>query len=172
MFGQSAFIALLTVSTLTQGVKFPIFPFSTAIADSFPHCTSIGYYYHTEGLSRPSYASSKCSGRLKLEHSFRRSKCLESQLDDLQSDSRQTRFSIGLAQLPEEHDLKCETRSPPPLDVIPLIVSGSSTNRVNLVFFSDGCMFVIHIQPVMFIFDFWRQMLQMNATNSSKMQDV
>ena len=31
---------------------------------------------------------------------------------------------------------------PPPLEVIPLIVSGPSTNRVNLMFFSDGCEFV------------------------------
>lgn len=29
--------------------------------------------------------------------------------------------------------------SPPPLEVVPLLVSGSSANRVDFVFFSDGC---------------------------------
>jgi len=28
---------------------------------------------------------------------------------------------------------------PPPLEMIPLIISGPSSNRVDLVFFSDGC---------------------------------
>ena len=28
---------------------------------------------------------------------------------------------------------------PPPLETIPLIISGPTTNRVDLVFFSDGC---------------------------------
>ena len=28
---------------------------------------------------------------------------------------------------------------PPPLDIEPLITSGDSSNRVDLVFFSDGC---------------------------------
>lgn len=29
--------------------------------------------------------------------------------------------------------------SPPPLEVLPLIVNGPVSNRVDLVFFSDGC---------------------------------
>ena len=28
---------------------------------------------------------------------------------------------------------------PPPLEMVPLIISGPSTNRIDLVFFSDGC---------------------------------
>lgn len=29
---------------------------------------------------------------------------------------------------------------PPPLEIRPLIVSGDSSNRVDLIFFGDGCM--------------------------------
>ena len=89
----------------------------------------------------------------------------------------QARFIVGPTQLPGEHNLQCQTEppqipSPPPLEVIPLIVSGPSTNRVNLMFFSDGCDF---IHPLTFfnLFNFsGGQMLQMNVLNSSKMQDV
>ena len=51
-------------------------------------------------------------------------------------------------QLPwdSEDNLKCKTEPPkvpsPPLEAIPLIVSGPSTNCVKLIFFSDGCEFV------------------------------
>lgn len=34
------------------------------------------------------------------------------------------------------------TVSPPPLEVEPLIITGPDTNRVDLVFFSDGCMYL------------------------------
>lgn len=35
----------------------------------------------------------------------------------------------------------CDAQVPsPPLDIRPLVVSGSPHNRVDLVFFSDGCM--------------------------------
>jgi len=35
---------------------------------------------------------------------------------------------------------------PPPLEMVPLIISGPSTNRVDLVFFSDGCELTCCIQ--------------------------
>lgn len=40
--------------------------------------------------------------------------------------------------------MKCQTEpiEIPPLEVLPLIVSGPLKNRVNLIFFSDGCEFV------------------------------
>jgi hypothetical protein len=28
---------------------------------------------------------------------------------------------------------------PPPLEILPLVVSGPSSNRVDLIFFADGC---------------------------------
>ena len=37
-----------------------------------------------------------------------------------------------------EHDIPADVASPP-LQMQPLIVSGPSRNRVDLVFFSDGC---------------------------------
>ena len=112
-----------------------------------PHWASIGYYSHTEAISRPLYANSKCPVGSKPRHSFRPSECLGSQLDGLGYDTGQTRFSVGPTQLAGEHNLKCQTEppelpSPPPLEVVPLIASGPPTNRVNLIFFSDGCEFV------------------------------
>lgn len=38
----------------------------------------------------------------------------------------------------DAHEISSEA-TPPPLEIIPLIISGPSTNRVDLVFFSDGC---------------------------------
>lgn len=32
-----------------------------------------------------------------------------------------------------------ESAAPPPLDIQPLIVTGPSENRVDLIFFGDGC---------------------------------
>jgi hypothetical protein len=34
-----------------------------------------------------------------------------------------------------------ESAAPPPLEIQPLIVTGNSSNRVDLIFFGDGCMF-------------------------------
>lgn len=31
--------------------------------------------------------------------------------------------------------------APPPLDIQPLIINGPSDNRVDLIFFGDGCMY-------------------------------
>ena len=155
------FLALLTVLTHIQGTSVT----STSIADAT--LASIGCYCHMEGFSRPSYAAGS-------KPSFRLSKCLGN-LDILEYDTGQARFSAVPTQLPGEHNLKCQsgppkTPSPPPLEVISLIVSGPPTNRVNLMFFSDGCEFV---HPLFFNFlTFRRQMLQMNVINSSKMQDV
>lgn len=30
--------------------------------------------------------------------------------------------------------------APPPLDIQPLIINGPSSNRIDLIFFGDGCM--------------------------------
>ena len=35
---------------------------------------------------------------------------------------------------------------PPPLEMVPLIISGPSTNRIDLVFFSDGCELICCVQ--------------------------
>lgn len=47
----------------------------------------------------------------------------------------------------KQHPLKLGRRvsnaTPPPLEIEPLIVSGAITNRADLVFFSDGCMFIL-----------------------------
>ena len=116
---------------------------------------AIGYYCHAEGFSGPLYANSKCPAGSKSRHSLRPSECLRSQLD-LGYDTRQARFSVRPTQLPWEHNLKYQTEPPqipsPPLEVIPLIVSGPSTNRVNLMFFSDGCEFVY---PLIMLFNFF-----------------
>lgn len=43
----------------------------------------------------------------------------------------------------EEIDVVIRARQntePPPLEIRPLIVSGDSANRVDLIFFGDGCM--------------------------------
>lgn len=143
MLRQSILLVLLTAFTFLQGVLHT--PVAHAYALHLP--TSIGYYCHGEGLSRPLYANNKCSPRPELNH-FSRPNRLEGQLDDLSSNS-QAPFSIGSTQSIEEHNLKCTTEHPhlpSPLEVLPLIVSGPSTNRIDLVFFSDGCEFiVIHI---------------------------
>lgn len=105
-----------------------------------------GCYCHRESLSRPLYGHSKCSAWPELGYPPRLSNCLEDDLLIGESDNRQARFSIGPTR---EHNLKCKTKHPklpsPPLEVIPLIFSGPSTNRVDLVFFSDGCEFVFNI---------------------------
>lgn len=36
--------------------------------------------------------------------------------------------------------------TPPPLEIEPLIVSGAIANRADLVFFSDGCMFILLVE--------------------------
>ena len=169
MLGQAIFLVLLTAFTFIQGVQFLILGSSTTAANVYIlHSTSIGYYCYTEGLSGPLYANSKCSPRPEINRSFRPLKCIAEE-----PDNSQARFSAQLVS--GEYNLKCKTAKhpkvpSPPLEVVPLIMSGPSTNRVDFVFFSDGCEFVIQIS---FIFLTWgRQTLQMNVKNSSKMQDV
>lgn len=47
------------------------------------------------------------------------------------------------------HLLAAAKAAPPPLDIQPLIVTGPSSNRVDLIFFGDGCTFYAVSRPTL-----------------------
>jgi hypothetical protein len=63
---------------------------------------------------------------------------------------------------------------PPPLEIHPLIQSGSSSNRVDFTFFSDGCAPLHYFLDSLFIYSqlLPLQIRRMNGTSSLRMQCV
>ncbi|KAF8158494.1 IgA peptidase M64-domain-containing protein [Crassisporium funariophilum] len=83
-------------------------------------------------------SGAKCSAASHPKESYQSPECLIG----LQDGGKQSPLSARPSQLPAEVSPECKAHflkvPSPPLEITPLIVSGPSSNRVNLVFFSDG----------------------------------